>query len=62
MSDFKNLFKHVPDLQREEFTRLWLETEAQLNREFNSRVSILRGDKANLWRICLSRTLELAPA
>jgi SAM-dependent methyltransferase len=56
----KGMFKTIPDDRREDFTRLWLDLESELNASFlvESRRETW-GDTANLWQFMVSRTLVL---
>jgi SAM-dependent methyltransferase len=60
LPSFKSLYKAIPEDRREEFSRLWLETEEALNSRFlTEEGGELYGDRANLWQQMPSRTLYL---
>lgn len=62
LTSFKSLVKTLPEERRQAFTRLWLDVEERLNREFRVEGTEHLGDTANLWREMGSRTLELRHA
>lgn len=63
IDDFKNLAKTIPEDKRQDFSRLWIETEHMLNKHFREKLpSAYFGDDANLWQAMSSRTLVLRPA
>lgn len=64
LESLKNLFKTIPDDQKEEFARMWLDLEQTLNRHFKFETSVgrINDDKSNLWQQMASRTLRLRHA
>ncbi|TKT72412.1 class I SAM-dependent methyltransferase [Afipia massiliensis] len=63
IDDFKNLAKTIPEEKRQDFSRLWIETEHKLNEYFRVRLPSERfGDDTNLWQAMSSRTLVLRSA
>jgi SAM-dependent methyltransferase len=63
IDDFKKLAKTIPENQRQDFSRLWIETEYKLNKYFRKKLPSERfGDDNNLWQVMSSRTLVLRPA
>jgi SAM-dependent methyltransferase len=62
IDDFKKLAKTIPEAQSQDFSRLWIETEHQLNNRFRAKSSTEHyGDDKNLWQVMSSRTLVLRP-
>lgn len=63
VDNFKSLVKTIPENKRQDFSRLWIETEYELNRHFREKLSSEHfGDDTNLWQVMSSRTLVLRPA
>jgi SAM-dependent methyltransferase len=60
LTNFKRLYRTLPDDRCEAFMRLWMSIEDELNSRFlvESKEASL-GDKSNLWRFMGSRTLVL---
>lgn len=60
ISSFKDLSKTIPDQQKSDFAKFWIETERALNDSFlHEQETPYWEDTANLWRIMGSRTLKL---
>ena len=60
LSSLKGLYKTIPDQNRQDFSRLWLTLENELNAKFLTESEHRKlGDTANLWQFMGSRTLVL---
>jgi SAM-dependent methyltransferase len=63
IDDFKSLAKAISEDEIQGFSRLWIETENKLNKQFRSKLpSEHYGDDTNLWKAMSSRTLVLRPS
>lgn len=59
IASLKGLHSSVPQERSEEFTKLWLELEERLNRDFLCERTEYLGDTSNLWKVMGTRTLVL---
>lgn len=59
LGSFKAIAKTLPADKQEAFSRLWMEVEDTLNKEFSVERDAHLGDTMNLWRSMASRTLIL---
>ena len=60
LASLKGMYKTIPHEKREDFSRLWLNIEDELNARFlaeNQRATF--GDTSNIWEFMASRTLVL---
>jgi SAM-dependent methyltransferase len=60
LSSFKSLFKTIPEEKREGFSIFWVGVEDELNKRFvYESQSEAFGDRANLWKVMVSRVVVL---
>jgi SAM-dependent methyltransferase len=62
MIAMKEVWKTLPDERRQDFTRMWISLEDELNASFRVDAEMRMGDTVNLWRQLGSRTLQLKHA
>jgi SAM-dependent methyltransferase len=59
LGSLKAIARTIPPEQASDFSRMWVELEDRLNREFKNEGRTQRGDSVNLWVSMASRTLVL---
>lgn len=60
--NLKQLHKTIPKGKSQDFSKLWLELEEQLNQDFLVEGERVMADQVNLWQVMVSRTVILKHA